>query len=248
MWPFNCKAAVSITYDDGHDSNLDSVIPDLEDRGLRGTFFLTPSLGAVRRPEEWRSACRRGHEIANHTWDHPCDRLGTYSYEMFASEQTGKTEQWLNDHVGLYGIPGKSDDLRTYAYICGEERLGTGTNVEARARYLKLVQETFWAARSVAGGPATREQVLKNPYTIPAQALTFGYENSDKAIEYCENAAATGEWAVLIFHYIVEGKPQSANDTNRQIHREILDYLADNSDKFWVAPFRDVVRHIRAQG
>jgi peptidoglycan/xylan/chitin deacetylase (PgdA/CDA1 family) len=248
MWPLNSRAAVSITYDDGHDSNLDVAIPDLEARGLTGTFFITPSLGAVQRANEWRLACGRGHEIANHTWDHPCDRLRSFSAEQFTQEQTGNTEAWLDNNIGLNGMAGQHDDNRTYAYICGQELLGPGSESEARERYRNLVEKTFLACRSVSGPPVKREDVLAKRFNIPALGPTYGYGKSDRAIAYCEEAAAAGTWAVLFFHYFVDGEPSKETETNRQVHCEILDHLANNPDKYWVAPFREVYRHITAGG
>jgi peptidoglycan/xylan/chitin deacetylase (PgdA/CDA1 family) len=249
-WPYNCKAAVSVTYDDGWDSQLDVAIPDLEDRGLRGTFFITPKPWASRRPGDWRAACRRGHEIANHTWDHSdeCRLLPSYSSERFSAEETGMAEQWLDDNIGLNGIAGKRDPLRTYAYICGDEKLGPGNEMEARARYLALVQKTFWAARSGGGGPTTRSNVLANPHQIAAGVMTYGYPKADRSIDFCNQALQINGWAVLVFHNIVDGNPRSETDTTHSVHREVLDHLAQNQDKFWVAPFRDVYRQIRSGG
>lgn len=246
MWPNNCPAAVSITYDDGHDSNLDAAIPDLEARGMRGTFFLSPGLWAANRAEDWRLACAGGHEIANHTWDHPCTELRSFTPEQFERAQTGKTEQWLNENIGLNGVAGTRDDYRTYSYICGDLHLGIGADDVARETYLDLMRRTFLACRAAGGGPVAREIVLANPHEIPSQGPTYGYRNADRAIEYCEKAATEGTWLVLVFHKIVDGEPVQDTQTNRQVHQEVLQHLADNPDKFWVAPFREVFRNITA--
>lgn len=245
MWPFNAKAAVSITYDDGHPSNLDLAIPDLEDRGFRGTFYLTPELIGSDRVEEWRQACRSGHEIGNHTWNHPCAALPTFESDQFTLEQTGKTEHWLNENIGYFGVKGRADDLRTYAYICGELQLGGGGPDVARLRYLELVRSTFWAARTTGGEPQLPEEVRANPYEISARATTWDYDRSDRSIDYCKSALSEGRWAVLILHSITNhGETTKAIDTSRQVHIEILDFLAENTTQFWVAPLREVYRHI----
>ena len=46
-WPDNCQCAISLTFDDGLRSQLAVAIPRLEERGYRGTFYLTP------RGEDW---------------------------------------------------------------------------------------------------------------------------------------------------------------------------------------------------
>ena len=40
QWPNGAKAAVVFTYDDGLDCHLDVVVPQLDEFGLKGTFFL----------------------------------------------------------------------------------------------------------------------------------------------------------------------------------------------------------------
>ena len=39
-WPNGARAAVSLTYDDGLNSQLDCALPQLEAAGFRATFFL----------------------------------------------------------------------------------------------------------------------------------------------------------------------------------------------------------------
>src|SRR3982751_5926104 len=74
IFPNECRGAVSLTYDDALDAHLDHAMPDLEAAELRGTFYIpTRRENAWRtRPDEWKAAHGRGHEIANHTQYHPC--------------------------------------------------------------------------------------------------------------------------------------------------------------------------------
>jgi peptidoglycan/xylan/chitin deacetylase (PgdA/CDA1 family) len=39
VWPAGHRGAVSLSYDDGLDSQLDLAVPALERHGFRGTFF-----------------------------------------------------------------------------------------------------------------------------------------------------------------------------------------------------------------
>jgi peptidoglycan/xylan/chitin deacetylase (PgdA/CDA1 family) len=71
-WPGGKQGAVSLTYDDGLPSQLDYAMPQLEADGFRGTFFVTGD-AIPARDADWRLAASRGHEIADHTIDHPCD-------------------------------------------------------------------------------------------------------------------------------------------------------------------------------
>jgi peptidoglycan/xylan/chitin deacetylase (PgdA/CDA1 family) len=233
--------AVSLTYDDGHPTCLDQGIPDLQKYGFRGTFFVTPGINDVeRRAADWRGAARRGHEIANHTFDHPCgDSLHGYTVEQFTKEQTGKTEQWLNEHIGF-------DDERTYAYTCGETFLGSGPG--AHDRYRDLVAKTFLAARGGGGGPATPKAVRDNAYEISASAATWGNDDHRPAIDYCSQALASRGWAVLIFHNLVTGEASAEIETSRYVHEEVLRWLNERRRSIWIQPFREVYRHIVRHG
>src|SRR5436190_17053286 len=75
-WPNGARAAIVLTYDDAVASQLDNAIPALDSAGLKGTFFLSN----VRQAdvERWKAAAASGHELANHTLNHPC-LAGTFA-------------------------------------------------------------------------------------------------------------------------------------------------------------------------
>jgi peptidoglycan/xylan/chitin deacetylase (PgdA/CDA1 family) len=84
-WPGGARAAVSLTYDDGYDSQLENVAPLLDVVGLKATFFLTVENMDARRID-WITLSEKGHEIGDHTMTHPC-KLRDYSAERFVQEQ-----------------------------------------------------------------------------------------------------------------------------------------------------------------
>ena len=72
------KCAVVLTYDDALNVHLDKVIPALDAFKFKGTFYLVGSSPVVsKRLNEWRAAAKKGHELGNHTLNHPCD--GTFA-------------------------------------------------------------------------------------------------------------------------------------------------------------------------
>jgi hypothetical protein len=74
-WPEGARAAVSLSYDDALDSQLDHALPALDRAGLKGSFYLQLSNPAVaRRMAEWRAAAAHGHELGNHSLFHQCSR------------------------------------------------------------------------------------------------------------------------------------------------------------------------------
>ena len=64
-WPNGARAAVSLTYDDGCDSQLENVVPLLDELGLKATFFLTiecrRATGRLDRCRKERPRDRRSH-------------------------------------------------------------------------------------------------------------------------------------------------------------------------------------------
>lgn len=60
-WP-----CVSLTYDGASLGHLETVVPDLNSRGLSGTFFGTPT-NLLDRVGAWRHALEAGHELGNGT-------------------------------------------------------------------------------------------------------------------------------------------------------------------------------------
>ncbi len=69
-WPGGAKAAVSLGYDDALDSQLDHVIPALNQRGLRASFYIPingPTLPA--RQNEWKAAAAAAlPQFVQHPW------------------------------------------------------------------------------------------------------------------------------------------------------------------------------------
>ena len=229
MWPNDGRTAVSFTFDDGDASQITIAARELEARGHKGTFFITPKIYDVEaRAGEWKSMHERGHEIGNHTYTHPCELLSQWSAEELSSRETGPCEQWLNDHIAF-------DDLRNYAYICGITELATP------GEYRKVVEATFFASRAGGGGPASVALAKNDKHLIPAQAVTYDQDDPAIAINYIKQAETMpGVWAVLVFHRFAETGPAERAVTSTATLRAIMDYVAD-PERFWVATFRDVL-------
>src|SRR5512142_1796336 len=90
-WKDNKTAAYSIGGDDSLRSQLFFAIPEMDRRGLHGTWWVNPGRGGTRNyknqddgwancwiacVDDWKSAAARGHDFANHTMHH----LGAKTY------------------------------------------------------------------------------------------------------------------------------------------------------------------------
>ena len=80
-------AAISFSFDDGSQNQVDVAVPILDAYGYKATFFVIPGLTREKKTdplladasrsgnggvswEEWRVVAQHGHEIGNHTLSH----------------------------------------------------------------------------------------------------------------------------------------------------------------------------------
>lgn len=231
-WPGAGRAAVSLTYDDGLDSQLDNAVPQLDALGLKATFFVTGE-NMDARLADWVTLAARGHEIADHTVSHPCV-LGAYTARSFQRRELGAMEQYLNDHFGV-------SHVRTFAYPCGLTDLGAGSPARRRARYLELMRADFVAARTVDGDPNDPRRLALDRYRLHAFEPTYDHDVVGLAMDYVGKAIAKGGWAILVFHEVIE-KRLGEGDTSIATHGAILGWIAEAP--VWCAPMSRVLEHI----
>jgi peptidoglycan/xylan/chitin deacetylase (PgdA/CDA1 family) len=243
-WPHRARAAVSLTYDDGNENNLDQAIPDIEDAGFRATFYLLTSRPEMqRRVADWQAACRRGHEIGNHTVHHWCradvyiERLGrapdwlTHPLEQVTPQEiaaeVAAAADWLDLNIG-------PDPDRTFAHPCGALSIGEEPD---EASYDAAITARHFAARTCirrVNDPATAEFLRLGAFAGQGNAAA-------PLIEKCEEALAGGGWSIFTFHGI--GGP--SHTFEREAHRALIAHL--KAGDYWVAPVKTVARYIEAR-
>jgi peptidoglycan/xylan/chitin deacetylase (PgdA/CDA1 family) len=235
-WPGGRRGAVSLTYDDGLDSQLANVVPALAAMGLKATFFITEENMDARRAD-WIAVRRDGHEIADHTVSHPC-KLRKYTADAFRDQELAPMERYLDDNFGA-GAP------RDYAYPCGFMKLGKGSTPEQMARYRSLMAGTFAAARIVNGEPNDPRQVVHDRYQLHAFEPTYDKDDPGGAYAYIDKAVQKGAWAILVFHEVLE-KRVGEGDTSIGVHQAILDRIV--KAPVWCAPMSVVFNDIAGAG
>jgi len=237
VWPNECKGAISLTFDDGLESQLAEAVPMLDDHGLRGTFYLVPRGDRWERNlSRWQEAGRRGHEMGNHSLGHTCS-LGFRDRDDGAPALENMTIADIETDIlaaeeRLRGaFPEQS--ARSFCYPCYMDYVGAGPT---RQSYVPVVAKHFIAARGqgeFANHPATCD--LHYLWSWPAQRLS--------AWTLCgmaESCAAQGRWGIFTFHGIGEGHlPIAAHDLDA-----FLEYLERNEDRLWVAPVNQVAQRI----
>jgi len=233
------RAAVVLSYDDGLNVHLDTVIPLLDQHNIQATFYLTGTAQTVyERKDAWQEVAERGHELGNHTMVHPCSRgkpgrdwvnpardLDTYTVSDILDE--------IDTANGvLEAIDNKNN--RTFAYTCGDQEAGG-------VSFVNELKSTMHAARTTQRGINPPDHL--NMHSLLAYSVS-GHSAED-LISVTEDAIEQGGLLVFLFHG-VGGEHALSVETEQ--HRLLIEYLADKRDKIWLAPLLEVAEFVDANG
>jgi len=235
IWPDDRRSAVSITFDDGRDSQLSRAVPRLNERGLRATFYVPMRSGKPNSEyEPWQDVAAQGHEIGNHTRSHVCSRNFSFRPDGTGLEDT-TLDQIEND---ILAAETQLRDLfpaqtkRTFAYPCYQTYVGEGLN---RRSYVPIVAKHFTAARSTG-----EHGFFNNPFMIDLHCLncaSYGLRSGLEIIGLVERCFQRGHWAVVTYH----GIDSAAAERD---FVELLDHLVERQDRIWTAPVLTVAEHV----
>ncbi len=231
--PDRARVALSLTFDDGRDSQLDVAVPILETHRLRATFFVLP-VPVSRRQAEWQGLVERGHEIGNHTVSHPCsanfgfsrtNALEDYSLERMEAEIDQASERIDQ----LLGVRPES-----FAYPCGQSFVGRG---EDRTSYVPLVARRFAAARGYGSETSNDPRRCDLAHL---DAFTIDGRGARELVGLVDHAAATGRWVIMAAHDVGEGGEQT-------VLVDALEALCQRAARpdVWVAPVAEVANYLR---
>ena len=97
---------IAITFDDGpNPETTPRLLKMLEQRGIKATFFVLGSR-AVQSPAIIRQMIAQGHEVANHSWDHPqLTKLSVPAVDKQIADTNAAIEQITGKPVTLVRPP-----------------------------------------------------------------------------------------------------------------------------------------------
>ena len=230
LWPGGAKAAVTLSYDDGLITQIEKALPQLNEEGLRATFF--PSGEGLTDPANiaaWRAAAAAGHEIGAHTIHHPCDGARDFVRKGFSLQEysEARLREELKQNLDIIEKFGVRQGKRVFSYPCGESMYGEGL----RKSFVPVIKEKFSAARGVTEEIADPENV--DLYDAPCFGVTCGAKGM---IDIVEKALETGGWAIILFH----GIGGDYISVEASAHREFLHYLAAEKKNVITAPFGEI--------
>ena len=226
-WPDKQRMAISLSYDDALDSQLDNAIPALNSYGFRASFYLTlASPTMLTRLAEWRTAAAQGHELGNHSIYHPCsaslpDREWVASYYNIDEYRVTEIRDELRvANSFLHAIDGRTE--RTLTTPCGDV-------VVSGENYVPAVRDMFIAIK----GFEPQEAFSTNMW-VPSGV------SGGELIDRIEAEASKGTGVLnIVFHGI--GGDHLA--VSVEAHDQLLEYLDDNRDKYWVDSYISIMKY-----
>jgi len=225
IWPGGAKIAISLSYDDALNSQLDNAIPALDKYNFKASFYVLPNSTVIRdRMEEWRSAAKNGHELGNHSLYHPCSaslpNRGWVPPHHDLDQYTliKMIEELSTTNTFLTAIDGNNE--RTYTPPCGDLTI-SGKN------YLPKVKNNFVAIKGQ--GIASGFSVLWAPSDVSNVQL----------IEDIKNISPDVSLINILFHGI--GGDHLSVST--KAHAELLKFLSNNQETYYVDSFINIMKY-----
>ena len=223
-WPGNRQAAIALTYDDALESQLDVAIPQLDAAELKGTFFLMGRQVGHRVPD-WRRASSRGHELGNHTVNHPCAR-GTYEMPAQYTSEAYTVDLLMTEIRVMNGFLQAMDNrpVHPFATPCGQ-------NLAGGQDYLAPLQQAKLAT------------YIRDARTMPQSVLYTSFTETSGAdmIRWVEDVRRAGAAGVIVFH----GVGGDYLSVSREAHLELVGYLNARRHEIWTATFSEVMDAVR---
>jgi len=222
------RGAVSITFDDGTENQLEKAVPLLDSHGISGTFYLHPNGSHWERHQKtWQAIGESGHEIGNHSLSHYCPNNLTGRRDNLEDLTLDDIELDIQLAQERLMKIAQHQKNWTFAYPCYSTFVGRGV---AQQSYVPLVARRFLAGR--AGGEYGFGNCPGLIDLANVSAMATDRMSGFEMIGLVEELTARGQWVVLVFHEI-NGPRLTVGSHDFQM---LLNYLQRKSDEIWTAP------------
>jgi peptidoglycan/xylan/chitin deacetylase (PgdA/CDA1 family) len=236
-WPKGKRVAISLTFDDARMSQVTGGTALLDQYKTKATFYVVPST-VNQQLAGWKKAVASGHEIGNHSLNHPC--TGNFPWARTKALEEYNLDKMRDELIEankqIETLLGVKPEV--FAYPCGQTFVGRGSNTKS---YVPIVAELFLSGRGwLDEGP--------NDPTFCDFAQLTGMEMDGKEFEQLlpliENAKNTGKWLVLAGHEMRESGQQT---TRLTMLKKLLEYAKNPANEVWIAPVGTVAKYIQKQ-
>ena len=234
-WPEGKQIAISLSFDDARASQVDAGTALLDQYGVKGTFYVVPN-SVKQRLEGWKRAVTSGHEIGNHSFNHPCTGNFPWSRQKAIENYTLKkmrnelilTNKAIKELLGV--------EAEVFAYPCGQTYIGRGKNTKS---YVPVVSKLFLSGRGwLDEGPNAPQFCDLAQLT----GMEMDGKDFDQILPLIENAKKSGAWLVLAGHEM----GVSGNQTTRlSMLKKLIEYAQNPANGIWIAPVGTVAKYIK---
>jgi peptidoglycan/xylan/chitin deacetylase (PgdA/CDA1 family) len=252
-WPHGQHAAIVLTYDDAVPSDLAIVIPQLDRAGLKGTFFLMGKAMHAEDLPRWRAAAASGHELANHTINHPCNR-GTYDMPPQYNSESYSVDTLLSEinvmNILLTAIDGQPK--HAFGTPCAQTKVGVGSDKDVdkeaeRKDYIGPLKASGLAsyirdpAIPIVNGKTDSKTSSATSSPVPKFSDTaFVGSSGAEMIAWVKEVEKSEGVGVIVFH----GVGGDYLSVSSEAHQQLLDYLAAHRAEIWTAPYTETMDYV----
>jgi peptidoglycan/xylan/chitin deacetylase (PgdA/CDA1 family) len=236
------KAIICLTYDDGLETQLSTVIPQLDSVGLKATFFLNSINGSAvsaipgKTPEAvigWSNAAKHGHELGNHTLFHPCpEKLGWLKEASIDNYTVARIIKEISTENDILALLDPQRKVRSFAFPCN--------NVMIRdTDYSKIIEKQGLAKFARAGGD--RNSIITdfkklNTMQVPCWFVEPG-TTLQELIDFAEKTKKVSGLGIYQFH----GVGAQVFKITAETHRAFLAWLKKNEANYHVTTFSNAL-------
>ena len=234
-WPEGKKAAISLSFDDARESQVLRGTDLLDQFGVKATFFVVPS-AVEKQLNGWKKAVANGHEIGNHSLNHPCTGNFSWSRSHALEDYTLKMMKSELEKCNKRVQELLSVTPSVFAYPCGQKFVGKGLNTKS---YVPLVSKMFLLGRG------WMDEAANDPgYCNFAQltGIEMDGKNFDEILPLINDAVKNGTWLVLAGHEMGDEGPQT---TRLTMLKQLAEYVQNPANGIWIAPMGTVAKYIQ---
>ena len=237
QWPKGKEMALSLTFDDARLSQADKGIPLLNRYDVKATFYISPN-NLLKRQEAWNDAVETGHEIGNHSVEHPCSGNFEWSRENALEDYTlqemraelDSANKFIEKTLGVRPV--------SFAYPCGQTFIGRGKNTKS---YVPLVATMFETGRDwLNEGPNDPGYCDMAKLT----AMELDGKSFEEVKKLIESARSKGQWLILAGHEMDDGGAQNSLLSTIEA---ICKYAGDPANGIWLAPVNQIASFVKEQ-
>lgn len=223
------RAALSLTFDDALQCQLEYAVPVMNAHDIQGTFFaITNCPQYPLDVHGWRKAIPYGHEIGSHSVLH---RKAATLNVNDANFETRESKRMLENHF----------DVPVYSFCY--------PYTDAPSLLQNAVQQAGY--KQARGGRGARQEKCIRPrdgvnlFNTPCYHVDNACLESGIVYEWILDAIALDGWTTLMFHGIGTDGNQWDNVFPHEWSKFMLHLQKAKENGLWVAPYGTVADNLR---